>query len=37
MYLAIIETIVSAVICSLRNEKMSPVCYVIHVLAGVET
>lgn len=37
MYLAITEVVVSDVICSLRNEKMFPIYYVTHVLAGAET
>lgn len=36
MYLAVTEVVVSFVICSLRNERMMPIYYVSHVLAGVQ-
>lgn len=37
MYLAVTEVVVSAVIFSLRHNKMLPVYYVSHVLVGDET
>lgn len=36
MYLAVIEAIVSSIMCSIRNEKMMQVHYVSHVLEWAE-
>lgn len=36
LYLAVTETVVSSVICSMRNEKLMSIYYVSHVLTGAK-